>query len=177
MEKEYLKNVRDVIRKYKKLGEAALDQLSEEEIHIHINPEDNNIATIVKHLSGNMLSRWTDFWNTDGEKSWRKRDNEFIDDIQSKTHLLKIWEKGWKCLMDAIEGVKDEQLSKSVTIRNEPQLLLYAINTQIAHYAYHIGQLVFLAKSIKGKDWKSLSIPKNGSEIYNLKMFNKSRSK
>ena len=161
---------------YKTIGEKAIEQLEPEQLFISVNEDTNSIATIIKHLSGNMLSRWTDFMTTDGEKDWRNRDSEFETTLQSKEELLKEWNKGWECFFNAIESLQPEQLSQIIYIRNEGQTAMDAINRQLAHYPYHIGQIVFYAKMLKHDQWNSLSIPKNKSNDYNADKFSKEKS-
>jgi hypothetical protein len=176
LETNYLKSIKQQFEYYKILGEKAIEQLEEEQLFIALNEDSNSIATIVKHISGNMLSRWTDFLTSDGEKEWRNRDAEFENDINSKTELLVIWNKGWSCLFDAINPLKQEDLSKIIYIRNEGHTIAEAINRQLAHYPYHIGQIVFLAKLLKKTEWDSLSIPKNKSANYNADKFSQEKS-
>ncbi|MBK6833362.1 MAG: DUF1572 family protein [Bacteroidetes bacterium] len=176
LEVSYLKSIKQQFEYYKILGEKAIEQLEEDQLFISLNEDSNSIATIIKHISGNMLSRWTDFLTSDGEKEWRNRDTEFENDIQSKSELLEIWNKGWSCLFDAINPLKQEDLSKIIFIRNEGHTVAEAINRQLAHYPYHIGQIVFLAKLLKKTEWNSLSIPKNKSANYNAGKFSKEKS-
>ena len=168
---QYLDSVKKQMLYYKTLGEKAINQLEPEQLFVSINNETNSIAVIVKHLSGNMLSRWTDFFSSDGEKEWRNRDDEFVDDFESKEAILVAWNKGWECFFDALNSLKSEQLSSIIYIRNEGHTVLEAINRQLTHYPYHIGQIVFYAKQLKKEDWKSLSIPKNMSDNYNRDKF------
>ncbi len=172
----YLESVKKQFLYYKTLGEKAIDQLEPEQLFVSINDETNSIATIVKHLSGNMLSRWTDFLTSDGEKEWRNRDAEFEDTIKTKEELLVLWEKGWNCFFDALNALQIEQLSTIIYIRNEGHSVIEAINRQLAHYPYHIGQIVFYAKILKKSKWTSLSIPKNKSNTYNSEKFSKEKS-
>ncbi|QBN18222.1 DUF1572 family protein [Flavobacterium nackdongense] len=172
----YLESVKKQFLYYKTLGEKAMDQLEPEQLFVSINEDTNSIATIVKHLSGNMLSRWTNFLNTDGEKEWRNRDAEFVDTNKTKDELLATWNKGWDCFLDALNGLKSEQLSTIIYIRNEGHTVIEAINRQLAHYPYHIGQIVFYAKMLKKSEWTSLSIPKNKSNSYNSEKFSKEKS-
>lgn len=167
----YLESAIDRFRYYKKLGERAMDQLDEADLRRQPDAESNNIATIVKHLSGNMLSRWTDFLTSDGEKPWREREQEFEDTLESAAAVRKTWEKGWSCLFEAIERLSPEDLSRTIYIRNEAHTVVEAMNRQMTHYAYHIGQIVFLAKQWRGREFQSLSIPKGGTEEYNRKKF------
>ncbi|WP_124641787.1 MULTISPECIES: DUF1572 family protein [Amniculibacterium] len=158
---------------YKNLGEKAMEPLMEDELHWQYNEESNSIAVLVNHISGNMQSRFTNFLTEDGEKPWRNRDAEFENSYQSKEELLNIWEKGWDCLFQALEQLDEENLKNTVTIRGEAMLVADALFRQLSHYAYHVGQMVYIAKMIKNSDWKSLSIPKNKSKEFNAKMLNK----
>lgn len=173
---QYLESVKKLFLYYKTIGEKAMDQLEPEQLFISLNEDTNSIAIIVKHLSGNMLSRWTDFLTTDGEKEWRNRDNEFENEIQDKTELLKKWNDGWDCCFNAINSLQTEQLSDIIYIRNEGHSVADAINRQLAHYPYHVGQIVFYAKLLKKGDWESLSIPKNKSATYNADKFSKEKT-
>lgn len=172
----YLESSKRLFLYYKTLGEKAMEQLEEEQLFFAANEDTNSIAIIVQHLSGNMLSRWTDFLTSDGEKNWRNRDSEFELNIKNKEELLKVWEKGWNCLFEAVNALSEEQLTQIVYIRNEGHTVLDAINRQLAHYPYHIGQIVFYAKMLKKTEWSSLSIPKNKSNDYNADKFSKEKS-
>ncbi len=172
----YLESVKKQFLYYKTLGEKAMDQLDPEQLFVSINEDTNSIATIVKHLSGNMLSRWTDFLTSDGEKEWRNRDAEFEATIKTKEELLITWNKGWDCFFEALNGLQAEQLSTIIYIRNEGHTVIEAINRQLAHYPYHVGQIVFYAKMLKNSEWTSLSIPKNKSNSYNSEKFSKEKS-
>lgn len=172
---EYLKVVQERFRSVKELGDKTLEQLSESDIHWSLNETSNSIAIIVKHLSGNMISRWTDFLTTDGEKTIRNRDQEFIDNISSKNEMISIWEKGWDVLLDAIVELNDEDLLKNIYIRGESHSVIDAIERQMAHYAYHIGQIVYVGKQIKNDNWETLSIPIGQSEEYMKEMLKKNR--
>jgi len=172
----YLESIKKQMLYYKTIAEKAMEQLSEEQLFVSVNEDTNSIANIVKHISGNMISRWTDFLTSDGEKPWRERDAEFESFTTSKKDLLEIWNKGWKCFFNAIDSLEPEQLSQIIYIRNEGQTALDAINRQLAHYPYHIGQIVFYAKMLKKGDWNSLSIPKNKSNYYNSDKFSKDKS-
>ena len=174
---EYLKIVIERFKSVKSLGANTISQLSEEEIYWTYNNESNSVAVIVKHLSGNMVSRWTDFLTTDGEKEYRNRDEEFIDDISSKSELTNIWEKGWKTLIDTLTGLSEQDLLKKIYIRGERHFVLEAIERQMAHYAYHVGQMVYIGKQVKENKWESLSIPKGKSEEYLKQMLDKHRDK
>jgi len=160
-----------LFRYYKKLGDGALAQLSEHQLHHQPDPEANSIATIVKHLHGNMLSRWTDFLSTDGEKPWRDRDGEFEDTLSGRAEVLQAWEDGWAVVFRALVGLKPADLERIVYIRNEGHTVLEAIHRQLGHYAYHVGQLVYWAKHLCGSQWQSLSVPKGGSEAFNAAKF------
>ena len=154
-------------RNYKKMAERAIEQVSDEEFFALIDSEANSIALIVKHIAGNLHSRWTDFLTTDGEKEFRKRDTEFelIDDTRES--LMQFWESGWQVLFDSIEPLTVEDFSRTVTIRGEPHTVVEAVNRQLTHYAYHVGQIVLLAKHFKSANWKTLSVPKNRSADFN----------
>ncbi|MVP01167.1 DUF1572 family protein [Paenibacillus lutrae] len=161
---------------YKTLGEKAIDQLTPELLFVKPNENSNSIATIVKHLSGNMISRWTDFRTTDGEKEWRDRDGEFENDIPDLERLLLIWEEGWRCLLGALDSTDPDQLTEIIYIRNEGHTIMEALSRQLAHYPYHIGQMIYAAKLLKESEWKSLSIAKNNSRAYNDNKFAKEKA-
>ena len=148
---------------YKELAEKTFDQVSEEHLFWKYNEESNSIATLVKHLSGNMQSRWTNFLTEDGEKSWRKRDSEFENDIQSKAEMMEIWTKGWQVLLKALNQITEENWNDTIFIRGEKYTVLDAVLRQLAHYPYHIGQIIYIGKMVKDADWKTLSIAKNQS--------------
>lgn len=158
---------------YKELGEKTFAQLSEEQLFWQFNEESNSIAIIVKHLAGNMLSRWTNFLTEDGEKSWRNRDAEFVNDFKTKAEVLEFWEKGWNCLFEALEKIIDENLYSTIYIRGEAHSVLDAVLRQLAHYPYHVGQIVYIAKMLKNEDWKTLSIARNKSAEFNTEMLKK----
>lgn len=172
MSNSVLTNIRKLFQYYRKLGDRSFDQLTETQLLEQPNEVSNSIAVIVKHLRGNMLSRWTDFLNSDGEKTWRNRDNEFEDTLKTKKAIIAAWNEGWDCLFQALNSIEDQDLERIVYIRNEGHTVLEAIHRQLAHYAYHIGQIVYLARMLKGDDWTSLSIPKGGSKTYNANKFN-----
>lgn len=172
----YLESTKKQFLYYKLLGEKAMEQLEPNQLFASINEDTNSIATIIKHISGNMLSRWTDFLTTDGEKEWRNRDSEFDDSIKTKEEVLEIWDKGWECFLNALNSLNSNQLSDIIYIRNEGHTVVEAINRQLAHYPYHIGQIIFYAKMLKKEDWTSLSIPKNKSKDYNSDKFSKDKS-
>lgn len=174
---EYLRMVTERFKSIKKLGDKTIAQLSEDDLHWSMNRESNSIAVIVKHLSGNMVSRWTDFLKSDGEKPYRNREQEFVDHVSSKNELLKIWEKGWSVFFEALNHLKEEDLLKYVLIRGERHLVMEAIERQLAHYAYHIGQIVYIGKQIRNEDWQSLSIPRGESDEYLQQMLKKHQPK
>ncbi len=171
----FLESSLKLFRYYKKLGEGAIAQLSDKEISVRPNEANNSIALIVHHLSGNMLSRWTDFLTSDGEKSWRDREAEFEESYPDKKTMLEAWEKGWQCLLTAIENLKPEELSKIIYVRNEGQTVLEAIQRQLAHYPHHVGQILYQAKILKGDEFKSLSIPKGASSDFNKAKFSEEK--
>jgi hypothetical protein len=171
----YLESAKKQFLYYKMLGEKAIEQLEPQQLFISVNEDTNSIATIIKHISGNMLSRWTDFLTSDGEKEWRNRDAEFENDLQSKEEVLTAWNKGWDCFENALNNLNPEQLSDIIYIRNEGHMVVEAINRQLAHYPYHIGQIVFYAKQLKNSSWESLSIPRNKSGNYNAEKFAKEK--
>jgi hypothetical protein len=153
----------------KSTSEKAIDQISPDEMHFQPDSESNSVALLIKHMSGNMLSRFTDFLTTDGEKEWRNRDSEFEDENFTKEELIGLWNKGWDCLFGALTKLKADDLEKVVFIRGEEHTVLRAINRQLVHYAYHAGQIVYLCKQIRSKDFKSLSIPRGESKNYSPK--------
>lgn len=165
--KEFLNTAIKRLKYYKDLGEKTFAQLEEKDFHFQPSPESNSIAVIVQHMTGNMLSRWTNFLTEDGEKEWRQRDDEFEIHSYSRQQILDTWQKGWGCFLQTLDSLTEDDLLKTVHIRQEPLTVTDAINRQLAHYPYHIGQLIFIGKIIKDKNWKSLSIPKGGSQAYN----------
>jgi hypothetical protein len=156
---------------YKMLGDKTFTQLTDEQLLWQYNEESNSIATIVKHMWGNMASRWTDFLTTDGEKEWRQRDVEFVNDITNREQLLQKWNDGWTCLFNALKGLTQNDLDKEIFIRNQGHTVMEAIIRQLAHYPYHVGQIVFIGKMMQNDYWKSLSIPKGNSIQYNAEKF------
>ncbi|MDQ6757149.1 MAG: DUF1572 domain-containing protein [Bacteroidota bacterium] len=152
---------------YKNLCDKAFRQLNEEDFHFTPYQECNSIAIIIQHMHGNMLSRWTDFLTSDGEKKWRQRDAEFEEQKLSKDELLTLWDEGWKCVFAALNKLTENDLQKTVYIRSEPYSVTDAINRQLAHYSYHVGQIIYAARIIKNKNWQSLSIPKGQSATFN----------
>jgi hypothetical protein len=146
---------------YKELGERTFKQLNDADFHFLPNEESNSIAIIIQHMSGNMLSRWTDFLTTDGEKEWRQRDEEFEALPASKDQLITLWNKGWDCCLGAIGSLSAKDLLKTITIRSEPLSVIDAINRQLAHYPYHVGQIIYIGKLIKNQEWENLSMKRN----------------
>lgn len=163
---EFLRETISRLRLVKGLGDGALEQTDEAGLHLQANPESNSVAMIVKHLSGNMISRWTDFLTTDGEKPERNRDGEFEDDDASRPQVLERWERGWACILGALEALSADDLLKTVTIRSEAVSVMNAIQRQVTHVSYHVGQIVYLCKMLTGEGWKSLSIPRGQSRAY-----------
>ena len=161
MDQNYLSSALRQFKYYEKLANDAIAQLEDKQLFETLNEESNSMAIIMKHMAGNMLSRWTDFLTSDGEKTWRKRDAEFENNFETKEELMAHWLKGWTCLYQAIEPLTEADLTKIIYIRNEGHSAMEAINRQLCHYSYHVGQMVFLAKLFKNEAWKSLSIPKN----------------
>jgi Protein of unknown function (DUF1572) len=159
-----------LFRQYKNLAERAMEQISDEQLFTSLDPETNSIAIIVKHLSGNMRSRWTDFLTTDGEKPNRDRDREFVDPPATRQAILEAWNEGWARLFEALEPLSEADLVRTVTIRGERHSVMQAINRQVAHYGLHVGQIVMLARHFAGHQWKSLSVPKNQSVEFNRRV-------
>jgi hypothetical protein len=157
-------------RKTKSMAERAMAQLADEQLFVKLNPRQNSIAAIVRHMAGNMLSRFTDFLTTDGEKPWRHRDSEFDDRVVPRAELMALWERGWRCVFDAIEPLTAADLSRVVTIRTEPHTAFQAINRQTAHYAYHVGQILLIAKHVKGDGWNYLTIAPGKTGEFNRDM-------
>ena len=172
----YLDDALKWFRYYKQLGERAIAQISDEDFFRTIDEESNSIAVNIKHIAGNMLSRWTDFLTTDGEKPERNRDLEFVMLPETtKEEMLTYWERGWQVTFEAIEPLTAEDLMRTVTIRGQDHTVVQAINRQMAHYAYHVGQIVYLAKHFKSSEWRSLSVPRNKSAEFNAKMQGRER--
>lgn len=167
----YLDDSRAAMRAYKKLAEKAIAQVRDQEFFITLDEEANSVAVIMKHMAGNMFSRWTDFLNSDGEKPNRNRDMEFaIEPQTTKEDVVAYWEGGWQCVFDALDPLQVDDLERTVTIRGEEHTIVQAINRQLMHYSYHIGQIVFLAKHYRSAEWRSLSIPRNKSAEFNVSM-------
>ena len=167
----YLESAKRQFMMYKQLGEKAMAQIEDKDLSWHANDDSNSIVTIIKHLWGNMLSRWTDFLTTDGEKPTRKRDAEFENETLVRSELMKKWDECWQCLFSALDSITDNDLERIIYIRNEGHTVLEAINRQIAHYSYHVGQIVYISKLLSKDEWKSLSIPRNKSNEYNADKF------
>jgi hypothetical protein len=166
----YLNDSIDVFRYYKKLAERAIQQCPDDALFESLDVESNSIAIIVKHMAGNMRSRWTDFLTTDGEKPDRNRDTEFEDAPKTRVELMKLWERGWKHIFDALEPLGDDDLVRKITIRTEPHSVTQAINRQVAHYSYHVGQIVYIAKHLAGRKWQTLTVPKKKSAEFNARV-------
>lgn len=163
----------DELQKTKKLADKSIEQLSDEQLHATIDPESNSVAVIMRHMAGNMRSRWTDFLTSDGEKPDRLRDREFEDPRQTRAELLAEWEDGWQCVFNALTPLTDADLQRTVFIRSEPHSVYKAISRQVAHYAGHAYQILFLAKHLLGPNWRTLSIPRGQSEEFNRRMLAK----
>jgi hypothetical protein len=162
-----ISSIKSEYLRYKKLGEGAIEQVPDKGINKVIGDDNNSIAVIVFHISGNLKSRFTDFLTTDGEKSWRKRDTEFFDRNLTREELIEKWNDGWKVLLNSLAELSDSDLSKVVTIRNKELTVIEALHRSLAHTSYHVGQIAFIARTIVGKEWKSLSVPRGGSVEYN----------
>lgn len=174
MNANYLTSVTKLFEYYKMLGDRTFSQIPDDRLFWQYNEFSNSIATIIKHLWGNMLSRWSDFLTTDGEKEWRNRDVEFVNDTETRNELMNRWNEGWKVLFDVLKDLKEDDLAKIIYIRNQGHTVLEAINRQLAHYSYHIGQIVFIGK-LCAVDWVSLSIPKENSNQFNTDKFSNSK--
>jgi uncharacterized damage-inducible protein DinB len=172
----YLRDSLSLFRYYKKLSERAMEQVTDGQLSAVLDGEMNSIALIVKHMTGNMRSRWSDFLTSDGEKPDRNRDSEFENPPATRAAMMKSWEEGWNRVFSALEPLSDDDLDRTIEIRGEPHSVMQAINRQIAHYAYHCGQIVFLAKHLGSQQWKSLSVPRGKSEVFNQKVAAKESS-
>ena len=166
----YLEDSLTLFRYYKNLAERAMAQVTDEELLAVLDDEMNSMAVIVKHMAGNMRSRWTDFLTSDGEKPNRQRDAEFVDPPSTREALLAVWEEGWQCLLGTLETLSEQDLQRTVTIRGEPHSVMQAVNRQVAHYAHHVGQIVMLAKHLAQDRWQSLSVPRNRSAEFNQRV-------
>ncbi|KOS64193.1 DUF1572 family protein [Lysinibacillus agricola] len=169
----YVNVVQKRFKSVKELGDKTLSQLDGEQLHWAFNEESNSIAIIVKHVSGNMISRWTDFLTSDGEKATRNRDDEFTDSLQTKEEVMAVWEKGWEVFLDALQKLTEADLQGFVTIRGEQHSVIDAIERQMAHYSQHVGQIVYIAKQLKGVEWQTLSIAKGQSQAFTESMLKK----
>lgn len=176
MKSNYLTSIRKQFEYYKMLGDRTFDQISEEDFFWQYNEESNSIAVIVKHMWGNMRSRWTDFLTSDGEKEWRYRETEFADDVKDVKVLLQKWEEGWSLVFSALDAINEGNFDTTILIRNQKHTIIEAANRQMGHYAYHVGQIVYLGRLRKGAAWKSLSIPRGKSQTYNDAKFSKPTS-
>ena len=177
MENTFLTSSIKQFEYYKSLGDKTFNQLTNQDLHWQLHEHHNSISIIVKHIVGNMLSRWTNFLTEDGEKEWRHRDSEFMDTFKTKSDLIESWNKGWCCLFDALKPLKNEDLERIIYIRNQGHTVTEAINRQLAHYSYHIGQIVLIGTIIKKENWQSLSIPKGDSIKYNTDKFSKDKGR
>ena len=175
MIEEYLENCIAQFKSYKEVADKTLNQLQEKDIHWKYNEESNSIASVIIHMSENMLSRWTDFFTSDGEKDWRNRDYEFEEHLISKEELINRWEKGWNCLFDALHSLNSENFNTPIVIRNKKVKLIESITRQIAHYPYHIGQIAYIGKMILNTQWQSASIPKGKSKEFIQAQFEENR--
>ena len=172
---DYLKTAKRDFQYYKTLGEKTFSQLDEKDCFWQFDSESNSIAVIVNHLYGNMKSRWTDFLSSDGEKQWRKRDLEFKNQLKTKAEVLNRWEQGWDCVFKSLDSINEDNFNTKIYIRNQEHSVIQAINRQIAHYAYHVGQMVYIGRLIKGSKWKCLSIPRGKSEDFNQEKFSRGK--
>ena len=176
MSAQYLQSVIKQFEYYKLLGEKTFNQMPDEKLFWQMNEDSNSVATIVKHLSGNMLSRWTDFLNSDGEKEWRNRDAEFENDMDTRQKMMTVWQAGWEVFLQTLNDLTEVDLDKIIYIRNQGHTVMEAINRQLAHYPYHIGQIVYIGKLI-ATHWESLSIPRGNSQQFNADKFAKPKGK
>ena len=175
IENIYLESVIKRFKEYKELADKSFARLKDDDFHFAPNEASNSIAVIIQHMHGNMMSRWTNFLSEDGEKDWRKRDDEFEIHDFTQQQLINKWEEGWKCLFGALESITDDDLNKIIYIRNEGHTILEAINRQLAHYPYHVGQMIYIAKMLQNENWQSLSIPRNKSNDYNADKFSQDK--
>lgn len=166
----YIEDARAIFRQYRKMGESAMAQVADEDLRRTLDPEMNSIAVIVKHMAGNMLSRWTEFLTSDGEKPTRNRDGEFEEPPATRAELMELWERGWACLFAALDPLTDADMGRTVTIRGEAHSVMQAINRQVAHYSSHCGQIIFLAKHFQSSNWKTLSVARKQSAEFNRKV-------
>jgi hypothetical protein len=164
---EFLSAITNAFEANKRMADRAVEQLPDDKLHVALDPNTNSIAVIMKHVAGNLTSRWTDFLTTDGEKPWRNRDDEFVDTFASRAELLERWERGWDCLLTAIRNLTADDLGKTVTIRGEPHSVPLALERSLGHTCYHVGQIVQVARVHAGEKWNTLTIPRGGSEQFN----------
>ena len=177
MTQDYLESVKKQFAYYQLLGEKTFAQLSDDQLFWQYNEESNSIASIVKHLWGNMRSRWTDFLTSDGEKEWRDREAEFVNDIEDRAEFMRKWKEGWDCLFAALDSLTEDNFGTTIYIRNQGHTVTEAINRQLAHYPYHIGQIVYIGKMALHDQWSSLSIPRGNSKAYNADKFSQPKRK
>jgi len=168
--KEYLSSVIKRFREYRDLGQKTFDQLDDQQMLFTPNETSNSIGVIIQHMHGNMLSRWTSFLTEDGEKEWRDRDGEFEPRTLTKQQLIDLWNEGWDLVLNTLESLQEEDLTRTITIRTQPLSVVDAINRQLAHYSSHVGQIVYLGKWLRDQEWKTLSIPKKASRQFNQQM-------
>ncbi|MFZ1592656.1 MAG: DUF1572 family protein [Chitinophagales bacterium] len=176
MSAQYLQSAIKQFEYYKLLGEKTFNQMPDEKLFWQMNEDSNSVATIVKHLSGNMLSRWTDFLNSDGEKEWRNRDAEFENDMDTRQKMMTVWQAGWEVFLQTLNDLTEADLDKMIYIRNQGHTVMEAITRQLAHYPYHIGQIVYIGK-LCATEWQSLSIPRGNSQQFNAEKFSKPKEK
>ena len=166
----YVEDSLTLFHQCKTIADRAMAQLADEQLYAILDSESNSIAVIIKHMAGNMRSRWTDFLTTDGEKPGRNRDSEFVEPPAGREALMNLWEQGWGCLFHALESLSDADLTRTITIRGEAHSVMQAINRQVSHYSLHCGQIIFLAKHLRGSDWKTVSVPRGASAQFNEKV-------
>ena len=164
---EFLAAIRSTFETHKQLADKAVAQIPDDKLHEPLDPETNSIAVIMKHVGGNLRSRWTDFLDSDGEKPWRNRDDEFVDTFTSRAEVLAAWEQGWSCLFETLRGLTAEDLGRTVVIRGEPHSVPLALTRSLGHTCYHVGQIVQVARRHAGSRWTTLTIPRGGSEDFN----------
>jgi hypothetical protein len=173
MSSSFLSSAIKEFHRYRSLGEKAMGQIPDDMLFWQYNPESNSVAIIVKHMAGNMLSRWTDIFNTDGEKEWRKRDAEFVNDLQSREDIMTIWHQGWNLVFQTLNSLTEQDLERTIYIRGEAHTVVEAIHRQLAHYPSHVGQIIYIGKMVCNEKWTSLSIPRNKSDEFNKEKFSK----
>ncbi|HLO80672.1 MAG TPA: DUF1572 domain-containing protein [Chitinophagaceae bacterium] len=175
MATSFLSSAIKEFQRYRSLGEKAIEQIPDEMLLWQYNPESNSVAIIVKHMAGNMLSRWTDIFNSDGEKEWRKRDAEFVNDLKSREEILTMWNKGWELVFNTLNSLTEQDLERTIYIRGEAHTVVEAIHRQLAHYPSHVGQIIYIGKMVCDAKWTSLSIPRNRSDEFNNQKFSEGR--